>query len=196
MGSIKSFTPPAAPLPSIIGPIRPFVPRISIDLPSNNIFENNWIETPSVSDSQAIIDPEMLKVIERLAPGRAVNDAMIAKHRIVHHTPRKNMLRIRSAKMNKHKLRKRRKKYLSVILRTRMKKEIAKEKLFRAELLSQIREAEKFDAKAYVHHVLSTISKKPREKTRWEITDELYEKKRKNRFNVDLIKPEFDDPVP
>lgn len=98
--------------------------------------------------------------------------------------------------MNKHKLKKRRKKYLAVILRTRMKKEIAKEKLFRAELLSQIREAEKFDAKSYVNYVLSTIEKKPRKKSFWERQDEMYEKKRKNRSNVDIIKPHFEDPVP
>lgn len=196
MESIKSFDMPMMPLPSVIGPLRTSLPRISIDIPSSTILNNNWIETPSVSNSPSVIDPEMLKVIERLAPGRRVNDEMIAKHRIIHHTPRKNMLRIRRSKMNKHKLKKRRKKYLSVILRTRMKKEIAKEKLFRAELLSQIREAEKFDARAYVNHVLTTIAKKPRVKSRWEIQDELYEKKRKYRSNVDQIKPEFDDPVP
>ena len=121
---------------------------------------------------------------------------MIAKHRVIIHNKRMNMLRIRRSKMNKHKLKKRRKKYLAVILKTRMKKEIAKEKLFRAELLGQIREAEKFDAKSYVNYVLSTIEKKPRKKSFWERQDEMYEKKRKNRSNVDIIKPHFEDPVP
>lgn len=118
--------------------------------------------------------------------------------RILRRPPKRkprNMLYIRRVKMNKHRLRKFRKKYAALIERTRMKREIQKEKLFRAELLAQIREAEQFDAEAYVRKTLGTIAKTPKQESLWERQERFFELKRKYRTNVDIVPPKFDDPV-
>ena len=107
----------------------------------------------------------------------------------------KNMLRIRSEKMNKHRLRKFRKKYATLIKTRKMRREVAKEKLFRAELLAQIREAEQFDAEVYVKTMLHTIDKCPQQESLWERRERFIRLKRQYRSNVDLLRPKFDDPV-
>lgn len=106
------------------------------------------------------------------------------------------MIRIRREKMNKHKLRKFRKRMLAFIKKQRLRREIKKEKAFRAELLAQIKEAESFDAETYVKNVLSTIQNCPRPETKEEIRERIYTLKLRHRRNVDLIPPKFDDPVP
>lgn len=108
----------------------------------------------------------------------------------------KNMLMIRREKMNKHRLRKFRKKYMALLKKIRTKREIKKEKLFRAELLAQIREAEKFDAEAYVKNVLSTIDRSPVRETLFERKARYDDLRRIHRSNTDNIRPKFDDPVP
>lgn len=107
----------------------------------------------------------------------------------------KNMLRVRREKMNKHKLKKFRKKYAALIKRVKMRREVKKEKLFRAELLTQIKEAEQFDAETYVMKMLETIDKKPQQETLWERQERFLRLKRIHRTNVDLFRPKFDDPV-
>uniref|UniRef100_A0AAG5DHG1 Ribosomal protein mS38 C-terminal domain-containing protein n=1 Tax=Anopheles atroparvus TaxID=41427 RepID=A0AAG5DHG1_ANOAO len=57
---------------------------------------------------------------------------------------------IRRRKMRKHKLRKLRKRMKFEWLKVRQRRELKKEKLFQAELLNQIKDAEKFSAEAYV----------------------------------------------
>ena len=107
-----------------------------------------------------------------------------------------NMLRIRKIKMNKHKRRKRRRKYAAKIRMIELKREVAKEKLFRAELLEDIKKAEEFKAEDYVRNVLATIANKPRQETLWERKRRFDRLRRIHRANVEIIKPEFDDPVP
>lgn len=108
----------------------------------------------------------------------------------------KNMLRIRKEKMNKHKRRKRARKYATRIKTKALRKEISKEKLFRAELLADIRKAEEFNAEAYVKQVLLTIASKPQSETFWERKRRYDRLRRIHRSNVDVVRPEFDDPVP
>uniref|UniRef100_A0A182WLA3 Small ribosomal subunit protein mS38 n=1 Tax=Anopheles minimus TaxID=112268 RepID=A0A182WLA3_9DIPT len=57
---------------------------------------------------------------------------------------------IRRRKMRKHKLRKLRKRMKFEWLKLRQRRELKKEKLFQAELIGQVKEAEKFSAEAYV----------------------------------------------
>ncbi|XP_052871071.1 uncharacterized protein LOC128276654, partial [Anopheles cruzii] len=57
---------------------------------------------------------------------------------------------IRRRKMRKHKLKKLRKRMKFEWLKVRQRRELRKEKLFQAELINQIKEAEKFSAEAYV----------------------------------------------
>jgi menaquinone-dependent protoporphyrinogen IX oxidase len=97
--------------------------------------------------------------------------------------------------MNKHRRRKFEKKYASLIKKTRMKREVKKEKLFRAELLAQIKEAEQFNAETYVRKMLDTIDRKPQRESLWERRERIMSLKRIHRTNVDLIRPKFDDPV-
>uniref|UniRef100_A0A182K909 DUF1713 domain-containing protein n=1 Tax=Anopheles christyi TaxID=43041 RepID=A0A182K909_9DIPT len=68
---------------------------------------------------------------------------------------------IRRRKMRKHKLRKLRKRMKFEWLKVRQRRELKKEKLFQAELLGQIKEAEKFSAEAYVASKLRQATEVP-----------------------------------
>ncbi|XP_058122162.1 small ribosomal subunit protein mS38-like [Anopheles ziemanni] len=68
---------------------------------------------------------------------------------------------IRRRKMRKHKLRKLRKRMKFEWLKIRQRRELKKEKLFQAELLNQIKEAEKFSAEAYVASKLRQATDEP-----------------------------------
>lgn len=64
---------------------------------------------------------------------------------------------IRRRKMRRHKLRKLRKKMKYVWRKVKQRRELHKEKAFHAELLAQIRDADKFDAKNYVKSRLDIL---------------------------------------
>uniref|UniRef100_A0A4Y0BRV2 Small ribosomal subunit protein mS38 n=1 Tax=Anopheles funestus TaxID=62324 RepID=A0A4Y0BRV2_ANOFN len=68
---------------------------------------------------------------------------------------------IRRRKMRKHKLRKLRKRMKFEWLKLRQRRELKKEKLFQAELIGQIKEAEKFSAEAYVASKLRQATEVP-----------------------------------
>uniref|UniRef100_A0A2M4ASZ9 Ribosomal protein mS38 C-terminal domain-containing protein n=1 Tax=Anopheles triannulatus TaxID=58253 RepID=A0A2M4ASZ9_9DIPT len=68
---------------------------------------------------------------------------------------------IRRRKMRKHKLKKLRKRMKFEWLKVRQRRELKKEKLFQAELLAQIKEAEKFSAEAYVADKLRRSTEVP-----------------------------------
>lgn len=103
-----------------------------------------------------------------------------------------NMLIIRRKKMKKHKLRKLRKKMYFLWAKRRFRREKAKEQAFRAELLSQIHEAQAFDAEKFVKGVFDSIRNRPRPETREERRERMLDLMRKHRSNVQYIKPKFD----
>ncbi|CAG2101771.1 unnamed protein product [Medioppia subpectinata] len=100
---------------------------------------------------------------------------------------------IRRHKMAKHKRRKWRKKMLAFIKKKYLRRNIKKEKVFRAELLAHIKEAEDFDAEKYVHNILHTIDNMPKEDTREAKLERIQDLIRKNRRETNLIKPKFQD---
>lgn len=108
----------------------------------------------------------------------------------------KHLLRIRRSKMNKHRRTKFRKRFQAYLKTVRLRREVKKEKLFRAELLAQIKEAEGFDAEKHVKNILHVIKHKPRPETWEETAERVYNLKLQHRTNVDLVTPKFDDPVP
>ncbi|XP_050424150.1 uncharacterized protein LOC126844117 [Adelges cooleyi] len=65
---------------------------------------------------------------------------------------------IRRKKMKKHKLRKLRKRMKYVWAKVRQKREMRKEKAFQAELLTQVKEAEKFSPVEYVQEKLNVVN--------------------------------------
>ncbi|XP_027836603.2 uncharacterized protein LOC114119295 [Aphis gossypii] len=65
---------------------------------------------------------------------------------------------IRRKKMKKHKLRKLRKRMKYVWAKVRQKREMRKEKAFQAELMGQVKEAEKFSAANYVQEKLNIVN--------------------------------------
>jgi len=65
---------------------------------------------------------------------------------------------IRRKKMKKHKLKKLRKRMKYVWAKVRQKREMRKEKAFQAELLGQVKEAEKFSAVEYVQEKLNIVN--------------------------------------
>ncbi|XP_012275556.1 uncharacterized protein LOC105697104 [Orussus abietinus] len=84
---------------------------------------------------------------------------------------------IRRRKMRKHKLRKLRKRIKFIRLKIRQKRELKKEKIFQAELLAQIKQAENFDAKEYVASRIKELTK-----------EELPKRYRGEVLPVDLIR--------
>lgn len=103
-----------------------------------------------------------------------------------------NMLIIRRKKMKKHKLRKLRKRMYFLWAKRRFRREKLKEQAFRAELLTQIHEAQAFDAEKFVTGVLDRLRNRPRPETPEERKEKLLELMRKYRSNVQYIKPKFD----
>ena len=189
-----------------------FVPRLnpaaSLPPPLWQTVDQFILPTRSSPSNSAIMDklpaePLFAPEISRLTvtytlPPSSKSSAMYAGLRVLRiyrpYKP-KNMLRIRREKMNKHRLRKFRKKYAALIKKVKMKREVKKEKLFRAELLAQIKEAEQFDAEIYVRKMLDTIDKKPQQESLWERRERFLQLRRKYRSDVDLLPPKFDDPV-
>lgn len=102
---------------------------------------------------------------------------------------RSHLIIIRRQKMKKHKRRKWRRKYKCLLAKVRLKREIAKEKTFRVELLTMIKRAEQFDPKEYALNKINELNRKSKELTREERFEELKELIRKNRYQVDYIKP-------
>ncbi|KDR07801.1 uncharacterized protein LOC110839942 isoform X2 [Zootermopsis nevadensis] len=72
---------------------------------------------------------------------------------------------IRRRKMKKHKLKKLRKKMKFEWAKVRQRRELRKEKAFQAQLIAQIKEAEKFDAEKYVAERLHEAHKVPLPRT-------------------------------
>lgn len=66
---------------------------------------------------------------------------------------------IRRKKMKKHKRRKLRKKMQFIWAKVRHKRNVQREKLFQAELINKIKQAQAFDAKVYVKERLNILNK-------------------------------------
>lgn len=112
-----------------------------------------------------------------------------------HKDPRRftHLLWVRHRKMKKHQRLKWQKKNLAMIKRRLLERNISKEKIFRAELLAKIREAENFDPKAYVENILRTIDNVPKSETPKEKLERYKDLVRKNRTQTDLVMPKFED---
>lgn len=111
------------------------------------------------------------------------------RHRFRTNRLRLHLLIIRRKKMKKHQRKVWRKKFKCLIAKQRLKREIVKEKTFRVELLSMIRQAELFDPKEYALRKISEKYNKPHELTREERFEQLKELIRKNRYQVTYVKP-------
>lgn len=111
------------------------------------------------------------------------------RHRFRTNHLRLHLIIIRKQKMKKHRRRKFKKKFKCLLAKQRLKKEIAKEKAFRVELLSAIRLAENFDPKEYALRKIAEENNKPRELSREEKLEQLKELIRKNRYQTTYIKP-------
>ncbi|XP_063236169.1 uncharacterized protein LOC134538680 [Bacillus rossius redtenbacheri] len=99
--------------------------------------------------------------IDRIPPDVYVEDPDVGT------APAKQAARlvvIRRRKMKKHKLRKLRKRMKFEWAKVRQRREFKKEKVFQAELIAQIKEAEKFDAASYVAERLEKATTVPGKK--------------------------------
>lgn len=129
--------------------------NIDFGMPASGSLIRNIIEMPAIK-----IPPlqEPTKPIQYDSPvsERSVdlptNGRIIDKQAV-------NMLRIRHKKMKKHKRKKLRKKMQFVWAKIRIKRNQKKEKLFQAELIGKIKEAEAFEAKEYVDERLNILNK-------------------------------------
>jgi hypothetical protein len=170
------------PLPYAYTPISDPIKRVEIMMPT------------VTSKISSIFVPEaarhgVKKIIEAPTATHTPLEYLMKVH--IRRVFYKSIMRIRREKMNKHKLRKFRKRMLAFIKKQRLRREIKKEKVFRAELLAQIKEAEEFDAEKYVKNVLDTIRDCPRPETREEIRDRIYTLKLRHRRNVEQLPPKF-----
>lgn len=99
------------------------------------------------------------------------------------------MLIIRRKKMKKHQRKKFRKKFKFLLAKKRLKREIAKEKTFRVELLTVIRDAESFDPREYAMRKITEMNNVVKELSKEEKLEQLKQLIRENRYQVDYIKP-------
>uniref|UniRef100_A0A8D8NM67 (northern house mosquito) hypothetical protein n=1 Tax=Culex pipiens TaxID=7175 RepID=A0A8D8NM67_CULPI len=129
--------------------INPLMPRKEIlDLP----LISRIIENPNQSRITEIGDlPRSLPVID-LPKSNTVDDGGIQAARLIV---------IRRRKMRKHKLRKLRKKMKYEWAKVRQRRELRKEKAFQADLIAQIKDAERFSAEAYVADKLRQATDTP-----------------------------------
>ncbi|KYN02557.1 hypothetical protein ALC62_06598, partial [Cyphomyrmex costatus] len=139
-----------------------FIPRtLNIDfrMPTRGEFIRNIIEIPSTTLILPLQEPTNRLPIQYDSPmiekslDLPTNEKVIEKQAV-------NMIRIRHKKMKKHKRKKFRKKMKFIMEKIRLKRRQKKEKLFQAELVAKIKEAEAFDAKEYVNERLSLLNKK------------------------------------
>lgn len=107
---------------------------------------------------------------------------------------RSHLLIIRRQKMKKHQRRKWRKKFKCMLAKRRLKREIAKEKTFRTELLTMIRRAEQFDPREYAVNKIREMNNRPRPLTKQEWFEDIKEKVRVNRYQTTYIKPKHQRP--
>jgi len=120
----------------------PILP-VSINLPT--IPSKKIIDSPSPCVPLRIPRPTIsLPLVDPVAD---VNEIQAAR-----------LIVIRRKKMKKHKLRKLRKRMKYVWAKVRQKRELRKEKVFQAELLAQVKEAEKFTATEYVNEKLNIVN--------------------------------------
>jgi hypothetical protein len=179
-------------IPPISTPTRPGLHNIIIDNPKSI----EPITTPTVGTIQDVLVPAFTRLVlvdqtPKKLPSATNSTAIYTKG----HFSMK-MLRIRRRKMKKHQLKKFRKRMLAFILRQRQKREIRKEKLFRAELLARVREAEQFDAERHVNTMLQTIRTAPMVESKKQRLDKVFDLIREHRKETILLRPKFEDPVP
>ncbi|CAG7837613.1 unnamed protein product [Allacma fusca] len=129
-------------VPISIGTI---VPRPAVGIPVNYrinpiIYDQTW--------KKPMEDPTSSKIIEE-APDVARIEKQAAR-----------LIVIRRIKMNRHKLRKLRKKMKHEWGKRKLRREIRKERAFLDSKLAQIREAERFDAKAFVANIIAKAKEK------------------------------------
>lgn len=91
--------------------------------------------------------------------------------------------------MKKHKRTKWRRKFKTLLTKIRLKRNIAKEKAFRVELLTMIRQAENFDPREYAMKKIAEINQVQRPPSRDERLEELKELIRKHRYQTNYVKP-------
>ncbi|CAG2166169.1 unnamed protein product [Oppiella nova] len=147
------------------------------------------------TDNRDIIEAERDVRVVKEAPGvEGSSVAMRLDFRIIR-DPRSytHLTVIRRRKMSKHKRKKWRRKMLAFLKKKYLRRNIKKEKTFRAELLAQIKEAEEFDAEKYVQNILQTIDSMPQEDTREQKIEKIKDLIRKNRKETNLIPPKFLD---
>ncbi|KAF4525661.1 hypothetical protein B566_EDAN001261 [Ephemera danica] len=132
--------------------ISPGIPGIIIDLPRPSLTSFIFDLPPT----RTVIPPEPVAIPSLEAPSSKRRDEKRASSGLVV---------IRRRKMKKHKLKKLRIKMKFEWAKVRQKREMRKEKAFQAVLLTQIREAEKFDAEAYVTEKLRQAKEKPLPRT-------------------------------
>ncbi|XP_054160417.1 uncharacterized protein LOC128958563 [Oppia nitens] len=127
-------------------------------------------------------------VVPKQAPAVQSNRTMRLDYVIIR-DPRSysHLTVIRRRKMSKHKRMKWRKKMVAMLKKKNLKKNIMKEKVFRAELLAQIKEAEDFDPELYVNNILDTIDRQPKDITKEEYFEHIRNLIRKNRKETNFI---------
>ncbi|XP_011862103.1 PREDICTED: uncharacterized protein LOC105558799 isoform X2 [Vollenhovia emeryi] len=137
-----------------------FIPgtlNIDFGMPAGGSLIRNIIESPAIKITPLREPAERLPIqYDPPVPERSVdlptNGRIVDKQAV-------NMLRIRHKKMKKHKRKKLRKKMKFVWAKLRLKRGQKREKVFQADLIAQVKEAQAFDAKEYVNEKLNILNK-------------------------------------
>lgn len=134
-------------------------PSIQPPVPNQRIEEPGKDERKNIDIPVSIIVNEIMEKISDnkgdmdLPPLEGQNESIELLH---------VMIEIRRMKMKKHKRKKFLKKMKFELAKRKLRRRMRKEKLFQAELLAQINEADKFSAEQYVADKLSRLKDVPR----------------------------------
>ncbi|KAL0118983.1 hypothetical protein PUN28_009545 [Cardiocondyla obscurior] len=137
-----------------------FIPKtlnIDFGMPASGNLIKNIIQTPTIKipPLQEPVKPLSIQYdfpIQEKSVDLPTNGIIIDKLAV-------NMLKLRRRKMKKHKRRKLQKKMKFIWEKLRIKREQKKEKMFQAELIAKVKEAQAFDAKEYVNERLTILNK-------------------------------------
>jgi hypothetical protein len=144
------------PLGVPVGMFDPSLYRLPLKTPPviNQRLIINYDTPPRSSPSEILDHPPLLdKIIE--APN---SPSTFVKKQA---KGRPGLIVIRRIKMNRHKLKKRRRKLKYLLLKIITRRETRKEKEFCDSLMAKVRAADKFDAKAFVANAISKAKEKP-----------------------------------
>lgn len=131
--------------------------RLVNHFPSLNYGRTLDLILPQRKESNSVVmdETKSAPVLEKTDPSKSVVPVTDPRQTVEYSLSSSRLIVIRRKKMNKHKLKKLRRRMYYEFLKIRMRREAKIEKAFQTELLSQIADAEAFNAEIWAKDILT-----------------------------------------